>query len=151
MQSCLWCPHNAHSNGTSIILLHLQQLITRGPWRWHQLTFTHCSGLTLFKVMVISGLSSRTFSFVHVGSSLVQMLMGTIQLGQSSPATHKQVNNEKLPQLLDFLLYWLVSEIKETHTHAYHCVVHWHRTSSAISWGCDCPLAKNKISISLFQ
>lgn len=61
------------------------------------LTFTHFSGLTPLSVMVVSGLSSRTLSLVHLGSSLVQMLMGTIQLGQSSPARHTRRGANQKP------------------------------------------------------
>lgn len=55
-----------------------------------ELTLTHWSGPTLLTVTVISGLSSRTLSLEHLGSSLVQMLMGTIQLGHSSPGRHEE-------------------------------------------------------------
>lgn len=39
-------------------------------------------------VTVSSGWSSRTLILEQLGSSLVHMLIGTIQLGQSSPSTH---------------------------------------------------------------
>lgn len=54
------------------------------------LTLTHLSGPRLGMVTVSSGWSNRTLILEQLGSSLVQMLIGTIQLGQSSPGTHTQ-------------------------------------------------------------
>lgn len=59
------------------------------------LTLTHWSGPTPLTVMVVSGLSSRTFSLQHLASSLVQTLMGTIQLGHSSPGRQHTHQSEE--------------------------------------------------------
>lgn len=54
------------------------------------LTLTHLSGPRLGMMTGSSGWSIRTFILEQLGSSLVQMLIGTIQFGQSSPSTHTQ-------------------------------------------------------------
>lgn len=60
------------------------------------LTFTHWSGLTSFKTKVSSGLSISTCILALVGSSLVQILMGTIHIGKSSPKRGNQKKKEGL-------------------------------------------------------
>jgi len=57
-----------------------------------KLTFTHWSGLTSFKTKMSSGLSISICILAQVGSSLVQILIGTIHVGKSSP---KRRNNKK--------------------------------------------------------
>lgn len=79
----------------------LQKKKKKNPQQGRQgaLTLTHWSGPTPLTVMVVSGLSSRTFSLQHLASSLVQTLMGTIQLGHSSPGRHTHTRtNQKRPR-----------------------------------------------------
>lgn len=89
-------------------------------WWWHHfqcrilllrdLTLIHWSGPTLFRVMVVSCLSSRTLSLVHLGSSLVQILMGTIQLGQFSSV--QQTNDGATTGGLDSKCFSFFSSLK---------------------------------------
>lgn len=58
------------------------------------LTLTHCSGLVSFNTTVSSGLSIKICILAQLGSSLVQILMGTIHMGKSSPAKEGKEGNQ---------------------------------------------------------
>lgn len=83
-------PNNANSKAKHFHKLLTMQMITPSAHIQGErdLTLTHLSGPRLGMVTVSSGWSSRTFILQQLGSSLVQMLTGTIQLGQSSPSAH---------------------------------------------------------------